>query len=123
MLFALVASEFPFDTVEKILKCEYKYKTDRVRTYAHTHTHTHTHRFIRHTRVLLLDQVPSQSLVLLLKDIFMRNPDLRLTVEQIRRHEWINQVLSPLLSSHPLSTSMHSLHSLLNHLTTGPDLT
>ncbi len=64
MLFAMLAGVFPFEEVQATLDGDYGWPAE---------------------------VGVSDSVKYLVKDIFVLNPDLRLTIEQIRRHDWVNQ--------------------------------
>ena len=61
MLFSMIAGEFPFDDIQATLDGDYRWP-----------------------------ETPSKSLVKFVSEVFELNPDLRLTVEQMRRNEWVN---------------------------------
>ncbi len=63
VLFGMVTGVFPFDNVQATLSCLYAFPATRTW---------------------------SSSLKTLVHEIFQVNPDLRATLDQVRRHEWVN---------------------------------
>ncbi len=61
MLYSMVAGEFPFDDIQATLDGEYSWPL-----------------------------TPSKQLENMVSDLFELNPDLRLTMDQLRRHDWVN---------------------------------
>jgi serine/threonine protein kinase len=79
MLYSMVAGEFPFDDIQATLDGEYVWP-------------------IR----------PSKQLENMIGDLFELNPDLRLTMDQIRRHEWVNTGYRGPPDRPPIATVAHT---------------
>ncbi len=78
----MVAGEFPFDDIQATLDGEYAWPVR-----------------------------PSKQLENMVADLFELNPDLRLTMDQIRRHEWVNTGFRGPPDRPPIANVAHSVSS------------